>query len=108
MTLRSEISKREHLNFRVMYCLSISIKALMVKSCRKCKETNIGTSGGLKQVNGLNGPVDTRWRNIHRNNETGEITIRNIRRDQYGDYKLVINTASMILHRKLNITISGE
>ncbi|XDV23366.1 hypothetical protein PO909_027962 [Leuciscus waleckii] len=56
----------------------------------------------------LNGPDDTRWRNIHRNNETGEITIRNIQRNQSGDYELEINTTSVILHRKLHINISGE
>ncbi|CAM4659171.1 unnamed protein product [Leuciscus chuanchicus] len=54
----------------------------------------------------LNGPDDTRWRNIHRNDETGEITIRNIQRDQSGDYELEINTSSVILHRKLHINIS--
>ncbi|XDV23355.1 hypothetical protein PO909_027954, partial [Leuciscus waleckii] len=52
-------------------------------------------------------PDDTRWRNIHLNNETGDLTIRNIRSHQSGDYELEINTASMILHRKLYITISG-
>ncbi|XP_067270849.1 muscle M-line assembly protein unc-89 [Pseudorasbora parva] len=52
----------------------------------------------------LNGPGDT-MSNIDLNKETGEITIRNIRRDQTGDYKLEINTSSMILHRKFDIAV---
>ncbi|XP_039522261.1 uncharacterized protein si:dkey-182g1.6 [Pimephales promelas] len=52
----------------------------------------------------LNGP-DARWSNIDLNDQTGEITIRNIRRDQTGDYKVEINTSSMILHRKRFITV---
>ncbi|KAK7126559.1 hypothetical protein R3I94_017904 [Phoxinus phoxinus] len=51
----------------------------------------------------LKGPGDTRWRN-----ENGDLTIRNIQSQQYGDYELEINTNSMILHRKLHINISGN
>lgn len=80
----------------------------MVKGCSKCKQTNLGTSDGLEQVNGLNSAADSRWSNVHLNDQTRELTIRNIRRDQSGDYKVEVNTINMILHRKLRINISGE
>uniref|UniRef100_A0A671SEX1 Immunoglobulin subtype domain-containing protein n=1 Tax=Sinocyclocheilus anshuiensis TaxID=1608454 RepID=A0A671SEX1_9TELE len=91
------------------YCLSTLIRGLMLKACSKGKQTNVGTSDGLVQVNGLNSAADSRWSrpNIHLNDQTRELTIRNIRRDQSGDYKVEINTSSMILHRKLRINISG-
>ncbi|KAK7136755.1 hypothetical protein R3I93_016955 [Phoxinus phoxinus] len=41
------------------------------------------------------------------NGLNGDLTIRNIRRDQSGDYELEINTSSMILHRKLHIISGG-
>ncbi len=80
----------------------------MVKSCSKSKLTNIGTGYGLKQVNGLNSPVDARWRNIHLNDQTRDLVISNIRSDQSGDYKVEINTISMVLHRKFRIAVGGE
>jgi len=79
----------------------------MVKSCRICKQTHIGTSDGLAQVNGLNGAVDSRWGNIHLNKQTRDLNISNIRRDQTGVYTLEINTSNWILHRKFRISI-GE
>ncbi|XP_058616658.1 carcinoembryonic antigen-related cell adhesion molecule 1-like isoform X4 [Onychostoma macrolepis] len=78
----------------------------MVKSCGKCKQTRFGTDDGLEQVNGLNGPADGRWSNIHLNDQTGELTFSNIQSDQTGDYKMEFNTSSMILHRKFRIDIS--
>ncbi|XP_026120011.1 uncharacterized protein LOC113099136 [Carassius auratus] len=51
--------------------------------------------------------ADSRWSNIHVNDKTRDLTIRNIRRDQSGVYKVEANTISMILHRKLRIKISG-
>ncbi len=80
----------------------------MVKSCSKSKLTNIGTGDGLKQVNGLNRPNDARWRNIHLNDQTRDLVISNIRSDQSGDYKVEINTISMVLHRKFRIAVGGE
>ncbi len=79
----------------------------MVKTCSKNKQTNLGTSDGLEQVNGLNSAADSRWSNVHLNDQTRELTIRNIRRDQSGDYKEEVNTISKILHRKFLITV-GE
>ncbi|XP_077081716.1 uncharacterized protein LOC143735443 isoform X1 [Siphateles boraxobius] len=58
-------------------------------------------------LNGLNNPVNARWSNIDLNDQTGEITIRNIQRDQAGVYILEINTSIMILHRKLCITVEA-
>ncbi len=58
------------------------------------------------KVNGLNGAADERWSNINLNGQTGDLTIRNIRRDQSGDYK-VDQHHSMILHMKFNIAV-GE
>ncbi len=80
----------------------------MVKSCSKGKLTNIGTGYGLKQVNGLNSPVDARWRNIHLNDQTRDLVISNIQGDQSGDYKVEINTISKVLHRKFRIAVGGE
>ncbi len=40
--------------------------------------------------------------------QTGDLTIRNIQRDQCGYYKVEINTTTMILHRKYQITMIGE
>ncbi|XP_052445046.1 uncharacterized protein LOC127986822 isoform X2 [Carassius gibelio] len=51
--------------------------------------------------------ADSRWSNIHLNDQTRDLTIRNIRRDQSGVYKVEANAISMILHRKLRINISG-
>lgn len=79
----------------------------MLKACRKCKQTNFGTGYGLEQVNGLNDP-DARWSNIDRNDQTGDLTIKNIRSDQCKVYKVEINSSSMILHRKFSFKISGE
>ncbi len=79
----------------------------MVKACSKNKQTNLGTSDGLEQVNGLNSAADSRWSNVHLNDQTRELTIRNIRRDQSGDYKEEVNTISKILHRKFLIIV-GE
>uniref|UniRef100_A0A8C1AKU6 Immunoglobulin domain-containing protein n=1 Tax=Cyprinus carpio carpio TaxID=630221 RepID=A0A8C1AKU6_CYPCA len=59
-------------------------------------------------ITNLNSAADERWSNIHLNDQTRDLTIRNIRRDQSGDYKVEANTISMILHRKLRINISGE
>ncbi len=98
----------EPLNFRKTYCLLNFKKALMVKSCGKCKQTRFGTGDGLEQVNGLNGAVDGSWNNIHLNYQTGELTISNIQSDQTGVYKLEFDTSGMILHRKFRIDISGE
>ncbi|XP_048035756.1 uncharacterized protein LOC125261189 [Megalobrama amblycephala] len=56
----------------------------------------------------LNGPVvDPRWSNMHLNKQTGDLTISNIQRNQFGDYKVEFNTTNMISHRKYHI-ISGE
>ncbi|XDV23375.1 hypothetical protein PO909_027969 [Leuciscus waleckii] len=59
-------------------------------------------------INGLNGPVDVIWSNIDQNNQTGDITIRNIRNDQDKHYKVEIITSSMVLHRKFHIKFSDE
>ncbi|XP_039522255.1 uncharacterized protein LOC120475662 [Pimephales promelas] len=56
----------------------------------------------------LNGPDDKRWRNIDLDNEHRDLTITNIRSDQSGEYKLKIETSSMILQRKLHINVHGE
>uniref|UniRef100_A0A9J8DB14 Immunoglobulin domain-containing protein n=1 Tax=Cyprinus carpio carpio TaxID=630221 RepID=A0A9J8DB14_CYPCA len=53
----------------------------------------------------LNDPVNKKWTNTDLNLQTGDLTIRNIRRYQHGDYKVEINTRTMILHRKYRITI---
>uniref|UniRef100_A0A8C2EMP1 Immunoglobulin domain-containing protein n=1 Tax=Cyprinus carpio TaxID=7962 RepID=A0A8C2EMP1_CYPCA len=58
-------------------------------------------------ITNLNSAADSRWSNIHLNDQTRDLTIRNIRGDQSGDYKVEANTISMILHRKLRINISG-
>ncbi|XP_026105979.1 uncharacterized protein LOC113077922 isoform X3 [Carassius auratus] len=79
----------------------------MLKLFSNCKQTNAGTSDGLEQVNGLNSAADSRWSNIHLNNKTRDLTIRNIRRDQSGVYKVEINTISIILHRKFKVTLGG-
>uniref|UniRef100_A0A9J8CSL7 Si:dkey-182g1.6 n=1 Tax=Cyprinus carpio carpio TaxID=630221 RepID=A0A9J8CSL7_CYPCA len=73
----------------------------------KCKQTNLGTSDGLEQVNGLNSAADERWSNIHLNDQTGELTIRNIQMKQSGVYKVEIKTIRLILHRKFEITVDG-
>jgi len=77
----------------------------MVKSCRICKQTHIGTSDGLAQVNGLNSH-DSRWKNIDLD-PTGDLNINNIRRDQSGDYKVEINSNNMILQRQFCMAV-GE
>ncbi|XP_058616630.1 uncharacterized protein LOC131530395 [Onychostoma macrolepis] len=59
------------------------------------------------RIDRLNSAADSRWSNVHLNDQTGDLTIRNIRRDQSGDYKVEVNTINMILHRKLRINISG-
>lgn len=82
---------------------------LIAKACHKCKLTNFGTVSGLKQVKGLKGPdVYKSWSNVYLNEQTGDLNISNIRRDQFGDYKVEIKTTNMISHRKYHITISGE
>uniref|UniRef100_A0A8C1MW19 Immunoglobulin domain-containing protein n=1 Tax=Cyprinus carpio TaxID=7962 RepID=A0A8C1MW19_CYPCA len=53
-------------------------------------------------ITNLNSAADERWSNIHLNDQTRDLTIRNIRRDQSGDYKVEANTISMILHRNLD------
>lgn len=91
------------------YCKSILIKTLIVKLFSKCKLTNLGTVDGLKQVNGLNGTTDARWKNMIKLNDlTGDLTIRNIQTEHSGDYDLEINNSSMILHKKFHIAVSGE
>uniref|UniRef100_A0A9J8D024 Uncharacterized protein n=1 Tax=Cyprinus carpio carpio TaxID=630221 RepID=A0A9J8D024_CYPCA len=93
------------LNFKLMYFLCILITILMVKSCSKSKLTNIGTSHGLKQVNGLNSLNDAKWRNIHLKDQTPDLVISNIQSDQTGVYKVEINTISKVLHRKYYIAV---
>uniref|UniRef100_A0A8C1V6J2 Ig-like domain-containing protein n=1 Tax=Cyprinus carpio TaxID=7962 RepID=A0A8C1V6J2_CYPCA len=56
-----------------------------------------------KLIADLNGPVNKKWNNIGLNNQTGDLTISNIQTDQYGDYKVQINTRTMTLHRKYQI-----
>ncbi|KAK7136761.1 hypothetical protein R3I93_016961 [Phoxinus phoxinus] len=52
----------------------------------------------------LNG-ADARWSNTDLKDKTGDLTIRNIRRNQYGDYEVEIkNKNSLILHKKFRIT----
>lgn len=53
----------------------------------------------------LNSTGDKSWRNINQNYETGELTIRNIQRNQSGEYELEIknNDSSMILHKPKNL-----
>ncbi|XP_026105986.1 uncharacterized protein LOC113077928 [Carassius auratus] len=79
----------------------------MVKPCSKCKLSNIGTGYGPKQVNGLNGPDDAKWRNIHLKDQTPDLVISNIPRDQTGVYKVEINTINKVLHRKYQIDVGG-
>ncbi|XP_059425106.1 uncharacterized protein LOC132159564 [Carassius carassius] len=55
----------------------------------------------------LNGPDDTKWRNIHLKDQTRDLVISNIRSEQTGVYKLEINTISMILQRKYYIAVGG-
>ncbi len=62
---------------------------------------------GDQDIADLNGNVNKTRRNIDRNSMTGDLTIRNIRRDQHGDYKVEIITRRMILHSKYSITV-GE
>uniref|UniRef100_A0A8C1S3G3 Si:dkey-182g1.6 n=1 Tax=Cyprinus carpio TaxID=7962 RepID=A0A8C1S3G3_CYPCA len=64
-----------------------------------------GNQGTL--IADLNSAADSRWSNIHLNYETGDLTIRNIRRDQSGVYKVEINNTTMILHRKFNIIVGA-
>uniref|UniRef100_A0A8C1P7N9 Si:dkey-182g1.6 n=1 Tax=Cyprinus carpio TaxID=7962 RepID=A0A8C1P7N9_CYPCA len=101
------MSNPETLSFRMTYRLSFLNKTVMLKSFSKCKQTNFGTGGGLEQVNGLNSAADSRWSNIHLNNQTGDLTIRNIRMKQSGVYKVEINTINMIVHRKFRVTLGG-
>uniref|UniRef100_A0A8C2G7T9 Immunoglobulin domain-containing protein n=1 Tax=Cyprinus carpio TaxID=7962 RepID=A0A8C2G7T9_CYPCA len=61
-----------------------------------------------KLIADLNGPVNEIRTDTNLNLQTGDLTIRNIQRDQSGQYKVKINTRTMILHRKYNITIIGE
>uniref|UniRef100_A0A8C1S4M1 Immunoglobulin domain-containing protein n=1 Tax=Cyprinus carpio TaxID=7962 RepID=A0A8C1S4M1_CYPCA len=96
------------LNFKLMYFLCILITILMVKSCSKSKLTNIGTSHGLKQVNGLNSLNDAKWRNIHLKDQTPDLVISNIQSDQTGVYKVEINTISKVVHRKYCIAVGDE
>ncbi|XP_050959729.1 vascular endothelial growth factor receptor 3-like [Labeo rohita] len=53
----------------------------------------------------LNGPVDANWRNIHLNRQTGNLTIRNIRSDQSGVYKVEVNTSIVSLHREFSVVV---
>ncbi|XP_067252633.1 uncharacterized protein [Chanodichthys erythropterus] len=64
-----------------------------------------GEQGDL--IADLNSPVDSSWKNIHLNDQTGDLTIRNIQIDQSGDYKMEINNISMILHRKFYMAVGG-
>ncbi len=77
---------------------------LIVKACRKCKLTNLGTVYDPVEVKGLNGPVNKKWSNIHLNNQTGDLNISNIKSVQYGYYKVEIKTRTMVLHMKYRIT----
>ncbi|XDV23368.1 hypothetical protein PO909_027964 [Leuciscus waleckii] len=52
-------------------------------------------------------PVDSRWKNIDLNDQTRDLTISNIQRDQTGNYKLEINSNSMIVQRKFYLAV-GE
>uniref|UniRef100_A0A8C2EGL5 Immunoglobulin V-set domain-containing protein n=1 Tax=Cyprinus carpio TaxID=7962 RepID=A0A8C2EGL5_CYPCA len=87
-------------------CLLKLKKGFNGKIMRKCKQTCLGTGDGLEPVNGLNSSVDGGWRNTRQNEQTRDLNISNIRRNQTGDYKMEINTSSMILHRKLRINFS--
>ncbi|XP_051763235.1 uncharacterized protein LOC127519755 isoform X2 [Ctenopharyngodon idella] len=54
-------------------------------------------------------PSDARWSNTVQNDQTGDLTIRNIRRDQSGDYKIIfmdIQMRFMSIRRKFHINIS--
>lgn len=96
------------LNFILTYYLLILIEKFMAKSSNKHKLITIGTGHGLKQVNGLNGSDDAKWRNIRLNVKTRDLVISNIQSDQSGVYKVEINTISMVLHRKFHIAVGGE
>ncbi|ROL42724.1 Thioredoxin-like protein 4B [Anabarilius grahami] len=87
---------------------------------------NVAVHDGVKSVSVMEGDTITlhtgvaqiltaclnstgaRWSNINLNNETGEITIKNIRGDQSGDLEVEINTTIVTLHRKLSINISDS
>ncbi|XP_026054418.1 contactin-1-like isoform X2 [Carassius auratus] len=56
-----------------------------------------------KFIADLNGPANQD--NFGLNKQTGDLIIRNIQTDQSGDYKVEINTRTMILHRKYKITV---
>ncbi len=85
----------ESLNF-LMTCLSKLFYMLIDKVWHKCKLTNLETIYGLMEVKGL---ID---------HQTGDLTIRNIQRDQYGYYNVEIKTRTIFLHRKYQITMIGE
>ncbi|XP_052446644.1 uncharacterized protein LOC127988128 [Carassius gibelio] len=102
-----KMSNPEPLRFRMRYRLSFLIKTVMLKLFSNCKQTKAGTIDGLEQVNGLNSAAPSRWSNIHLNDKTRDLTISNIRRDQSGVYKLEITKTTMILHRKLLITVGA-
>lgn len=91
------------------YCKSTLIQTSIVKLFSKCKLTNLRTIDGLEQVNGLNGIIDAKWKNVIKlNDHTGDLTIRNIQFQHSGDYDLEINNSTTILHMKFNIAVSGE
>ncbi|KAG1928766.1 hypothetical protein F2P79_023423 [Pimephales promelas] len=67
----------------------------------------LGTVDGLEKVNGLNGSIDARWRNVVKlSDHTRDLIIRNIQIEHSGDYELEINNSSTILHRKFHIAVS--
>ncbi|XP_052445051.1 uncharacterized protein LOC127986827 isoform X2 [Carassius gibelio] len=58
-------------------------------------------------ITNLNGPDDAKWRNIHLKDQTPDLVISNIPRDQTGVYKVEINTINKVLHRKYHIDVGG-
>lgn len=71
---------------------------------QKQKDDQILWKFGDQDLNG----ADAGRENIHLNDQTGDLNITNIQKDQSGDYKMEINTNRMILHRKFRIINSDE
>ncbi|XP_048054299.1 uncharacterized protein LOC125273075 isoform X1 [Megalobrama amblycephala] len=102
---RLEISSSTSIKYKAGFNVAVHEG---LKSVSVMEGDTITLHTGVTQIltDRLNGTGSSRS-NINLNKETGEITIRNIRGDQSGDFEVEINTTNVALHRKFSINISG-
>ncbi|XP_043078620.1 uncharacterized protein LOC122327368 [Puntigrus tetrazona] len=59
---------------------------------------------GDQLIADLNSPVKETWSNVYLNRTTGDLTISNVRNNQYNYYEVEIHTTGMIFRRKYLVT----